>query len=160
MHRGMPSAKNAAFIRSARPSCVRAISFGRVRHVTRETPTATRRRWSVTAIYRTTTTGDVSRRTAVGGVVTSTRSTPSSPNVDSSSQTCDRPSTVSDKGRNAPYLFFAVIRKQCIVRPNTVGENSSVFSLIRMCCGCRQQGTRAVKLFTNKILQFFTRGAG
>jgi len=105
MHRGMPSAKNAAFIRSARPSCVRAISFGRVRHVTRETPTATRRRSSVTAISRTTTTGDVSRRTAVGGVVTSTRSTPSSPNVDSSSQTCDRPSTVSDKGRNAPYLF-------------------------------------------------------
>ena len=39
---------------------------------------------------------------------------------------------------------------------NTVEENSSVISLIE--CECK--GVRAVKLCTNKILQFVTGGAG
>jgi len=41
---------------------------------------------------------------------------------------------------------------------NTV-ENSSVFSLTA-CTSCRQQGHVGSKLYTNKILQFLTGGAG
>jgi len=60
---------------------------------------------------------------------------------------------------NSITVILAILRYRDSV-DDTVEENSSVFSLIGMHWLPSAQAMRAVKLCTNKILQFLTGGAG
>ena len=60
--------------------------------------------------------------------------------------------SVGGSGPRKTHMIYAPVYGDSV--DNTVEENSSVFSIIRMRCLPPAKGMQAVKLCTDKILQF------